>query len=367
MLAFAMVFAINLSFAAASAEGIRLDPLQIPAEIAGSSSSSPLQLEAIVLRPDDGQPHPLAVINHGSPRDAEDRPKMSPFGLWAQAVAFARRGWVAVAFLRRGYGRSQGEWAETYGGCSDPDYAKAGLAGASDIAAVAKFMDSQAYVSKGKWISVGVSAGGFATVALTAVAPPDLAAAIAFAPGRGSSGPDTVCGENRLVAAFAQYGKTSRVPLLWVSADNDHFFGPSLTARLTAAFSNAGGHVTYVKTAAFGEDGHMLFSASGLPIWSPIVDRYLASNNLVLWERLIEMPTLNLPPPSSLNETGRDTFKTYLDSGPNKAFVIGGGSHFGWATGRRTVDEAVKDALGFCTPGTAAKCTVVNINDKPVP
>jgi hypothetical protein len=67
-----------------------------------------------------------------------------------------------------------------------------------------------------------------------------------------------------------------------------------------------------------------------------------------------------------LNKSGRDTFKTYLDSGPNKAFAIGGGGHFGWATGRRTADEAVKDALGFCVPGTAAKCTVVNINNKPV-
>ena len=49
--------------------------------------------------------------------------------------------------------------------------------------------------------------------------------------------------------------------------------------------------------------------------------------------------------------------------GPNKAFVIGGGSHFGWATGRRSIDEAVEDALGFCTAGPAAKCTVVNINN----
>ena len=366
MLACSTLLAAALSFGQVRAEGIRLDALQIPAEITGVSGRGPLQLEAIVVRPDDGQPHPLAVINHGSPRDAEDRPKMSPYGRWAEAVAFARRGWVAVAFLRRGYGRSQGEWAETYGGCSDPDYAKAGLAGASDIAAVAKFMSSQGYVSKGKWISVGVSAGGFATVALTAMAPQDLAAAIAFAPGRGSSGPDTVCGENRLVAAFAQYGKTSRVPLLWVSAENDHFFGPPLTARLTGAFSNAGGHVTYVKTAAFGDDGHTLFSAGGIPIWSPIVDRYLASNNLVLRDRLIDISTPNVPSPSSLNKRGRDTFKTYLDSGPNKAFVIGGGSHFGWATGRRSVDEAVKDALGFCTPGAAAKCTVVNINNKPV-
>src|ERR1700733_12064134 len=59
-------------------------------------------------------------------------------------MAFARRGFVAVAFLRRGYGRSQGEWAEDFGPCSDPDYAKAGLAGPSNIAAVARFMASQA-------------------------------------------------------------------------------------------------------------------------------------------------------------------------------------------------------------------------------
>ena len=361
-LAAAVFLLVVMSLGQLHAEGIRLDALQIPAVISGAS----VGLEAIVVRPDDGQPHPLAVINHGSPRDAEDRPKMSPYGQWAQAVAFARRGWVAVAFLRRGYGRSQGEWAEAYGSCSDPDYTKAGMAGASDIAAVARFMRSQSYVSKGKWISIGVSAGGFATVALTAEAPPDLAAAIAFAPGRGSSGPDTVCGENRLVAAFAQYGKTSRVPLLWVSAENDHFFGPVLTARLTGAFSSSGGHVTSIKTPAFGDDGHALFSAAGMSIWSPIVDHYLASNDLMLRDRLIEMPTPNMPPPASLNARGRETFKTYLDSGPNKAFVIGGGSHFGWATGRRTVDEAVKDALGFCTPGSAAKCSVVNINNKSV-
>jgi hypothetical protein len=110
----------------------------------------------------------------------------------------------------------------------------------------------------------------------------------------------------------------------------------------------------------------MLFSAGGISVWSPIVDRYLASNNLLLRDRLIDISTPNVPPPSSLNERGRDTFKTYLDSGPNKAFVIGGGAHFGWATGRRSVDEAIKDALGFCTPGTAARCTVVNINNKPV-
>lgn len=357
--------ATAMSVGQGRAEGIRLDALKIPAVIATSGRPVSVGLEAIVVRPDDGQPHPLAVLNHGSPRDADDRLAMSPYRMWAQATAFARRGFVAVAFMRRGYGLSEGDWAESYGSCANPDYTAAGRAGAREIAAVAKFMNAQSYVSKDRWISVGVSAGAFATVALTAEAPPGLLAAIAFAPGRGSTGPDSVCAPDRLTSAFAEYGRTSRTPLLWVSAANDHFFGPRLTAQLTSAFSNAGGHVSFVKTPPFGDDGHTLFSATGIPIWSPIVDRFLASNNLVLRDRLIEIPTPDVPPPQSLNGRGRDTFKTYLESGPNKAFVVGNGSHFGWATGRRTADEAIKDALGFCGSNASARCTVVNVNDQP--
>lgn len=345
-----------------AADGVRLDGLQIPAAIPGSKTFA---LEAIVVRPDDGAPHPLALINHGSPRDSEDRATMSPYRMWAQATAFARRGFVAVAFLRRGYGQSQGPWAEGYGSCANPDYAGAGRASTADIAAAAKFMMTQSYVSKDKWISVGHSAGAFATVALTADAPPGLAAAIAFAPGRGSTGPDQVCGENQEIAAFAEFGRTSRTPLLWVSAPNDHFFGPRLVPQFTRAFSGAGGRLSFVEAPAFGDDGHQLFSmASGIPVWSPIVDRFLAANHLILRDHLIDVPTPDLAPPPSLGANGREAFKSYLASGPNKAFAVSGSS-FGWATGRRSVDEAVKDALGFCTPGKGLTCAVVNINDKP--
>ena len=87
--------------------------------------------------------------------------------------------------MRRGYGSSQGEWAEGYGSCSEPDYAKAGRAGANDIAAVAKYMSGQSYVSKGKWISVGHSAGAFATIALTSDAPPESRRRDRFRAGEG--------------------------------------------------------------------------------------------------------------------------------------------------------------------------------------
>jgi dienelactone hydrolase len=365
-----IAFLLALMVVAASAmpcraEAISLDALKIPVVITGAGGSRSVGLEAIVLRPDDGLPHPLAVINHGSPRDASDRLTMSPYGMWAQAQAFARRGWVAVAFLRRGYGGSGGTWAENYGSCSHPDYAAAGRAGASDIAAVAKFMFAQPYVDKGKWISVGVSAGGFATVALTAEPPQGLAAVISFAPGRGSTSPDAVCGEKQLVSAFALYGRTSRIPLLWVAAENDHFFGPRLASQLVAAFSDAGGKVTFVKTPAFGDDGHQLFNvANGIPVWSPIVDGFLRSNNLALRDRLIDLPSPDVPAPMALGSRGREAFKNYLESGPNKAFAVAGDGHFGWATGRRTIDAARQDALGFCASGASAKCSVVNVNNK---
>jgi dienelactone hydrolase len=345
----------------ARADGVRHEPLQIPAVIDGRT----YQLEGLVVRPDDGQPHPLALINHGSPRDADDRPGMTPNRLWLQAAAFARRGWTAVTFLRRGYGHSQGGWVENYGSCGSPDYTNSGRTAAADLAAVARYMLGQSYVAKDKWISVGVSAGGFATIALTADAPPGLAAAIAFAPGRGSRNADEVCGEKQLVAAFAAYGKTSRIPLLWVSAPNDHFFGPRVVSNMTTAFSKAGGQLTFAAAPPFGDDGHSLFSAaSGIPIWTPMVDRFLADNKLVWRDRPIEIATPDVAPPSSLGDNGRSAFKSYLESGPNKAFAVLG-AHYGWVSGRRSADEAVKDALGVCQKNAPGLCAVAYVNDKP--
>jgi hypothetical protein len=227
-------------------------------------------------------------------------------------------------------------------------------------------MMAQSYVSKGKWISIGYSAGGFATLALTADPPHDLAAALSFAPGRGSTSVDEVCGKPQLISAVAEYGRTSRIPVLWVSAENDHFFGPELVSELTTAFSKAGGNVTLVTTPPFGNDGHQLFSnAKAIPIWSPIVDRFLMSNNLVLRDSLIDVPIPDVPAPSPLSSRGRETFKTYLESAPNKAFAISGDGHFGWATGRRSAEEARQDALGFCTSAAASGCKIVNVNNKP--
>jgi dienelactone hydrolase len=354
-----------ISAARCRAEGIRTEMIKIPIE-AVPFGGSIVELEALVLRPDDRLPHPLALLNHGSPRLAGDIPLMTPLRMWGPAVAFARRGWVAVAYMRRGYGASQGVQVDSHGPCENPSYIQAGEVDAYDLAAAAKYMRSQPYVSKDKWISVGVSAGGFATIALTADPPEGLAAAIAFAPGRGSASPDFVCAEDKLIAAFAHYGETSRIPVLWMAAENDHFFGPQLVQQFTDAFSQAGGNVTLEMFSAFGTDGHSLFQSSkGLPIWTPVVDRFLAANELKQRDTLIDVRRPNVAPPSRLAAKDREVFDSYLDEGPNKAFAVGEKGGYGWAAERRSIDEARKDALDLCAPHSATKCEIANVNNDP--
>ncbi|WP_156180055.1 hypothetical protein [Bradyrhizobium sp. LTSPM299] len=45
-----------------------------------------------------------------------------------------------------------------------------------------------------------------------------------------------------------------------------------------------------VRTPSFGSDGHMLFGADGTAIWAPIVDRFLKANDLVLRDKLLDVP-----------------------------------------------------------------------------
>jgi dienelactone hydrolase len=252
--------------------------LRIPAPGAGDQG-----LEALMVRPDEPGPHPLALINHGAPRVAAERVTMRPASFLPQAREFARRGWTTVIVMRRGYGNSGGDYAEDPHPCGQhPEYYEAGVQSANDLRAAIAYLSKLPEVDASRIISVGVSAGGFATVALTANPPQGLVAGISFAGGRGSQSSDNVCNQQVLINAFREFGESSSVPMLWVYAENDHFFGPQLAAEFYRAFTEGGGKAQFVSTGAFGADGHHLFSGDGIPIWGPIVDGFLRSQNLEL-------------------------------------------------------------------------------------
>jgi dienelactone hydrolase len=357
----ALVAWLLLSTGAAQAQEYLREEIRIPMPAAGRAG-----LEALFVKPNLPGRLPLVLINHGSPRKPEDRQGMTPLAFVPHAMEFARRGFAVAIVMRRGYGDSGGGYAESSGPCANADYFASANAAVADARAALAHLTKRPDIDATKVLSVGQSAGGFTTVALTGEPPAGLVAAINFAGGRGSLKDDEVCNPNGLVNAFAAFGKRSRVPMLWVYTENDHFFGPALAQRFHEAFSRGGGKVEFIKAPAFGRDGHSLF-AEGIPLWLPYVDGFLKKQNLVLRETPLPLPPRpNIAPPKQLSEAGRKAFEDFLTRPPHRAFAMSPKGAYGWQSGRRTVQDASKMALERCLKhGT--DCNVVVIDDKPAP
>ena len=314
------------------------------------------------MRPSGSGRYPLALISHGAPRDPAARATMSPYGMYRQAIEFARRGFAALVVMRRGYGISGGRYAESNGPCSDRDYLRSARASAEDLAAAIRAMQGRTDVSTNGMIAVGSSAGGFASIALAAAAPPGLVAAISFAGGRGSRADDDVCDEAALVRAFAALGRTSRIPMLWIYAENDKFFGPDLARRMHAGFTGAGGRAQLINAPAFGDDGHTLFSR-GIPLWTPMVDRFLREQNLGTREVAAAPLPAALSPPPRLGEKGRSAFADYLAASPHKAFAVSPTGGFAYRGGQRSAGAAQDAALAGCAK-FADDCAVYAVDEE---
>jgi dienelactone hydrolase len=284
-----LVAALSLALAAAAlaqspgpqgAEGgaLREQVWRIPA-----AGGSPL-MAATVMRPPGEARLPLVVINHGSPADSSDRPRMARPHYNTLSSWFVSRGYVVVLPLRRGYGETGGVWAESYGPCQNPDYAGAGLQTAADIKAAIDFMRRQPFVAPDHTVVVGHSAGGWGAIALSSLNPPGVSSIVNFAGGRGGhqhlpGGGTGNCTTDALVQAAARYGASARTLSLWIYAENDSFFGPRLARRMVDAYLGAGGQATYRPVGPVGHDGHGLASSnSGQSVWSPLLAAFLAAH-----------------------------------------------------------------------------------------
>ncbi|MCX5893523.1 MAG: prolyl oligopeptidase family serine peptidase, partial [Deltaproteobacteria bacterium] len=132
-------------------------PLEVPA-----SGRLPLWLEATLFRPDGSGPFPLVVLSHGTPREAQQRLERQRFE--AQSWILVKLGFAVIIPMRRGYGHSEGGYAEEEGECERARYYEAGLASAQDLLATVRFMQSQPYIEARHIILAGHSSGGFASL-----------------------------------------------------------------------------------------------------------------------------------------------------------------------------------------------------------
>jgi dienelactone hydrolase len=248
----------------------------------------PLPTIAYVVRPVGDGPFPLAIMNHGVSLDPVQRVFFPLVEFRDAAMWFARRGYLVVA-PSGSYGAAAIEVAEAglfsgvffskVGKCSNPNFRDAGLAVAKLNLWIIEYMSQLKRIVPNNVVVVGQSAGGWASIALSSVNPPPVKAIITFAAGRGGrvdGKPNNNCAPDKLVETTGEFGRTSRVPMLWMYIENDTYFGPELSKRMHAAFTAAGGNAQYHLFPPHGGDGHFFVDAAdAVPIWSPLVGAFL--------------------------------------------------------------------------------------------
>jgi dienelactone hydrolase len=251
----------------------------------------PLPMFAYLVRPVGDGPFPMVIMNHGVSLNPTDRSFFPLVEFRDAAMWFARRGNLVVAPVGSGYGAVAhdlpelgiyGPFFSKVGKCTNPSFRDAGLAVALVDLWIIEYMTKEKMAVPRDVIVVGQSAGGWASIALSSQNPPAVRAIITFAAGRGGrvdGKPNHNCAPDKLVEVTGEFGRSARVPMLWIYAENDTFFGPALSKRMHDAYTNAGGKAEYHMLPPFGSDGHFLIdSAESIPMWAPLVSRFLARN-----------------------------------------------------------------------------------------
>jgi dienelactone hydrolase len=225
------------------------------------SGDAALASRAILYRPDGDGPFPLAVIAHASTQNVLRRAQMPQPEYRPLAAFLVSRGFAVLVPERLGHGATGGPYLEDQGGCDEADYERAGRATAEEIAAALRFMRTQSWVRPDRAIVIGHSAGGWGALALAASDPREIAAIVAFAPGRGGHANDRenrVCAPHTLIAAAGSFGRAARVPVTWLVAGNDTYFSAELSRKLADAFRAGGGKVDFFVLPPSGSEGHWM-------------------------------------------------------------------------------------------------------------
>jgi dienelactone hydrolase len=239
----------------AEGEPYRLQQWLVPSPDPATAS------RAVLFRPPGEGPFPLALIAHASTENAMRRAQMPQPEYRALAGWLVARGFAVLVPQRPGHGATGGKYLEDQGGCDGADYARSGRATADEIAVAAGLLRKQSFIRADAMVVIGHSAGAWGALALSGENPGNIAAIVAFAPGRGGHAddfPDRVCAPHTLTAAAAAFGKTARVKVTWLVAANDSYFSPAFSRQLVDAFRAGGGKVDFHVLPAFGSEGHWL-------------------------------------------------------------------------------------------------------------
>jgi dienelactone hydrolase len=324
------------------------------------------RLEALVVRPAKVEGRlPVALITHGKNRKSEDNQHVSTDVMLPQARDLALRGWLAVAVMRRGYGRSDGlpgvSLGAAYMSCESGDLARGFDIEADDLEAALKAITARPDADGARAIAIGQSLGGGAVLALAARQPAGLLGALNVSGGAWRSDGSAACSDDALVAAMATLGARTRIDTLWLYAENDSLFPPALAHRMRDAYAEAGGRVDLRMFPPILHDGHNLFADfNGRARWLRALDGYLKAQvlpnaNTARAERLMRA--------AGGSAAMRPLVDNYLSAPTPKALVVSARKTAHWYAKSDDMDGARKQALKNCREKSRAECTVAMENN----
>jgi dienelactone hydrolase len=334
--------------------GLVQESLMLPIALPDGSQ---VKLEATVIRPDRPERFPLVVLVHGTLGATGEAlrtamARQSPEDLLGPAVAFAQRGYAAVSIMRRGFGRSEGQFGESLSGtCDNRDYLAVGRIAARDVTGAVATLRGEPWVDPDRVVLLGHSTGGFAVTAAAATNPPGVVAILNFAGAHGSAGPNWICSPDHLVEDAGIFGRTARIPALWIYSENDHSIPAALGRRMFEAYVASGAPAQLRILPPFGVEGHAMLVMGPAELWWPSVAGLLSGLHLPT-SLIVELPPrAAIAAPAPLNAACTNYFDYYVKAHTDiKAFAWNREGHCASVTAvSRTIDQAKEEAMRQCT------------------
>jgi dienelactone hydrolase len=237
------------------------------------------RLEATLLLPDAARhgagPYAVMVWNHG---DVElDSPYIrdkSRIRDMLVAREFLHLGVAVLMPARRGVGLSEGNYPKNISAL-DADATYKARVHAEDILPAIAWLRTRPELDATRVILAGQSAGGYSTLYIASQNPAGLIGAIDFAGGRTDKLNNSTAGHlnQMMVDGFAEFGKTTRMPTLWVFAENDSRYTTNTILASHKAFQEAGAKARLLLSPPIEGDGHFVRNKAGF--WREPLREYL--------------------------------------------------------------------------------------------